>query len=41
MDLMLMCKHLERILRHSVCVAEQAAEAAPLRQEAQSQDAAS
>lgn len=28
-DLMLVCKHLERILRHTVCVAEQAAEAAP------------
>ncbi len=29
-DLMLMCKHLERILRHAVCVADQAADAAPL-----------
>ena len=29
-DLMLVCKHLERILRHTVSVAEQAAEAAPL-----------
>jgi phosphate transport system protein len=29
-DLMLVCKHLERILRHAVCVADQAAEAAPL-----------
>lgn len=29
-DLMLVCKHLERILRHAVCVAEQAADAAPL-----------
>jgi len=29
-DLMLICRHLERILRHAVCVAEQAAEAAPL-----------
>jgi len=33
-DLMLMCKHLERILRHAVCVAEQAAEAAPRSAEA-------
>lgn len=31
-DLMLICKHLERILRHAVCVADQAAEAAPLTQ---------
>ena len=29
-DLMLVCKHLERILRHAVCVADQAADAAPL-----------
>lgn len=29
-DLMLICKHLERILRHAVCVADQAADAAPL-----------
>jgi len=29
-DLMLIVKHLERILRHAVCVADQAAEAAPL-----------
>jgi len=29
-DLMLICRHLERILRHAACVAEQAAEAAPL-----------
>jgi phosphate transport system protein len=29
-DLMLICRHLERILRHAVCVADQAAEAAPL-----------
>jgi phosphate transport system protein len=28
-DLMLICRHLERILRHAVCVAEQAADAAP------------
>jgi phosphate transport system protein len=28
-DLMLICRHLERILRHSVCVADQAADAAP------------
>ncbi len=27
-DLMLVCKHLQRILRHSVCIADQAAEAA-------------
>lgn len=27
--LMLICKHLERILRHAVCVADQAADAAP------------
>lgn len=31
-DLMLICKHLERILRHAVCVADQASEAAPLAQ---------
>lgn len=29
-DLLLVCKHLERILRHAVCVADQAAEAAPM-----------
>lgn len=29
-DLMLVCRHLDRILRHTVCVAEQAASAAPL-----------
>jgi phosphate transport system protein len=29
-DLMLICRHLERILRHAVCVADQAAEAVPL-----------
>lgn len=29
-DLMLVCKHLERILRHTVSIAEQAAESAPL-----------
>jgi len=29
-DLMLVCKHLERILRHAVCIADQAADAAPL-----------
>jgi len=29
-ELMLVCKHLERILRHSVCVAHQAADAAPI-----------
>jgi phosphate transport system protein len=33
-DLMLICKHLERILRHAVCVADQAAEAAPSTQSA-------
>jgi len=38
-DLMLICKHLERILRHAVCVAEQAAEAAPFRPEEQAKDA--
>jgi phosphate transport system protein len=31
-DLMLICRHLERILRHTVCVADQAADAAPLDQ---------
>jgi phosphate transport system protein len=31
-DLMLVCRHLERILRHAACVADQAAEAAPLEQ---------
>jgi phosphate transport system protein len=29
-DLMLICRHLERILRHAVCVADQSADAAPL-----------
>ena len=29
-DLMLICRHLERILRHAVCVADQAAVAAPI-----------
>ena len=29
-DLMLICRHLERILRHAACVADQAADAAPL-----------
>jgi phosphate transport system protein len=29
-DLMLICRHLERILRHAVCVAEQAADASPV-----------
>jgi phosphate transport system protein len=29
-DLMLVCRHLERILRHAVCVADQAADAAPM-----------
>ena len=28
-DLMLICRHLERILRHAVCVADEAADAAP------------
>lgn len=28
-NLLLICRHMERILRHAVCVAEQAAEAAP------------
>ncbi len=28
-DLMLICRHLERILRHAACVADQAADAAP------------
>jgi len=32
-DLMLICRHLERILRHAVCVADQAADAAPPRRE--------
>jgi phosphate uptake regulator len=31
-DLMLICRHLERILRHAACVADQAAEAAPVGQ---------
>jgi phosphate uptake regulator len=31
-DLMLICRHLERILRHAACVADQAADAAPLSQ---------
>jgi len=31
-DLMLICRHLERILRHAACVADQAADAAPMRQ---------
>jgi phosphate transport system protein len=31
-DLMLICRHLERILRHAACVADQAADAAPLGQ---------
>jgi len=31
-DLMLICRHLERILRHAACVADQAADAAPLEQ---------
>jgi phosphate transport system protein len=29
-DLMLICRHLERSLRHTVCVADQAADAAPM-----------
>jgi phosphate uptake regulator len=29
-DLMLICRHLERILRHAVCAADQTADAAPL-----------
>jgi phosphate transport system protein len=29
-DLMLICRHLERILRHAACVADQAATAAPM-----------
>ncbi len=29
-NLLLICRHLERIMRHAVCVAEQAAEAAPV-----------
>jgi phosphate uptake regulator len=32
-DLMMICRHLERILRHAVCVADQAADAAPTRRE--------
>jgi phosphate transport system protein len=36
-DLMLICRHLERILRHAVCVAEQAAEAAPMTGPAESE----
>jgi phosphate transport system protein len=28
-DLMLICRHLERILRHAACIADQAAEASP------------
>jgi phosphate transport system protein len=28
-DLMLICRHLERILRHAACIADQAADAAP------------
>jgi phosphate transport system protein len=28
-DMMLICRHFERILRHAICVADQAAEAAP------------
>lgn len=32
-DLMLICRHLERILRHAVCVADQAADAAPIDRE--------
>jgi hypothetical protein len=31
-DLMMICRHLERILRHVACVADQAADAAPLGQ---------
>jgi phosphate transport system protein len=31
-DLMLICRHLERIFRHAACVADQAADAAPLGQ---------
>jgi len=31
-DLMLICRDLERILRHAACVADQAADAAPLAQ---------
>ena len=29
-DLLLICRHLERILRHAICVADQAADASPL-----------
>jgi phosphate transport system protein len=32
-ELMLICRHLERILRHAVCVADQAADASPTRRE--------
>ncbi len=32
-DLMVICRHLERILRHAVCVADHAADAAPRRRE--------
>jgi phosphate uptake regulator len=28
-DLMVICRHLERILRHAVCVADQSVDAAP------------
>jgi phosphate transport system protein len=35
-DLMLICRHLERILRHAACVADQAADAAPVAQAAPS-----
>jgi phosphate transport system protein len=31
-DLMLICRHLERILRHTACVADQAADTAPVAQ---------
>jgi phosphate transport system protein len=34
MDLMIICRHLQRILRHAVCVADQAADAAPTAQSA-------
>jgi phosphate transport system protein len=33
-DLMLICRHLDRILRHAICVADQAADAAPTGQTA-------
>jgi len=36
-DLMLICRHLERILRHAVCVADQAADAAPMAVPAESE----